>query len=172
MVVGRRVILGLAGVGLLGSGFVLGRAGPAAQPRALTPRGPLDADEAANVQLFKRASPSVVHITTTAAQRDLFSTRVVEVPAGTGSGFIWDEAGHVVTNFHVIQGASRARVLLADQSEYPAQHVGSFPDRDLAVLRVEAPAERLRAIALGSSRELQVGQKIQEAIPTLLPMMP
>ncbi len=155
------MIVGLAGVGLLGSGYVLGRGGPpSAQPRAVTPRGPLDADEAAHVQLFKRVSPSVVHITTTAAQRDLFSTRVVEVPAGTGSGFLWDELGHVVTNFHVIQGATSARVLMADQGEYAARHVGSFPDRDLAVLRIEAPADRLKAIALGASRDLQVGQKV------------
>ena len=155
------MIVGLAGVGLLGSGYVLGRGGPpSAQPRAVTPRGPLDADEAAHVQLFKRVSPSVVHITTTAAQRDFFSTRVVEVPAGTGSGFVWDELGHVVTNFHVIQGATSARVLMADQGEYAARHVGSFPDRDLAVLRIEAPADKLKAIALGASRELQVGQKV------------
>jgi S1-C subfamily serine protease len=157
---GRRVALAFLGLGLLGSGYVLGRGDPPAQARPVTPRGPLEADELAHVNLFKRASPAVVHITTTAAQRDFFSRQVFEVPAGTGSGFIWDEAGHVVTNFHVISGASSAKVTLADQSEYPARLVGSFADRDLAVLRIEAPAEKLKAIAIGSSRELQVGQRV------------
>ncbi|WP_374662319.1 S1C family serine protease [Inhella sp.] len=161
---GRRVVrrsaLAVLGLGLLANGYVLGRGGVHAQPRAVTPRGPLEADEAAHVALFKRVSPSVVHITTTQAQRDFFSRQVFEAPAGTGSGFIWDEDGHVVTNFHVINGASSAKVLLSDQSEYAAQHVGSFPDRDLAVLRIEAPADKLRAIAVGTSRDLQVGQRV------------
>ncbi|WP_204272919.1 S1C family serine protease, partial [Enterobacter hormaechei] len=76
------------------------------------------------------------------------------------TGFIWDEAGHIVTNFHVIQGGDRATVTLADQSSYPARLVGAYPDRDLAVLRIEAPRDKLPAIAVGSSRELQVGQKV------------
>lgn len=164
MVVGRRVAIGFGAAALLGSGYVMGRGDAPAQPRLPTPRGPLEADEQAHVQLFKRVSPSVVHITTTAAQRDFFSRQVFEVPAGTGSGFLWDEAGHVVTNFHVINGATGAKVTLADQSEYPARHVGSFPDRDLAVLRIELPADKLRAgfgpIQLGTSRELQVGQRV------------
>jgi S1-C subfamily serine protease len=163
----RRAALPLLLVGLLlaalglAHGPAIGRGEAAAQPRAISPRGPLEADEQNHVNVFKRVSPSVVHITTTSAQRDLFSRRVTEVPAGTGSGFLWDEAGHVVTNFHVIQGASGAKVTLADQSEYPAELVGAFPDRDLAVLRIKAPASaRLQAIQIGSSRELQVGQKV------------
>jgi S1-C subfamily serine protease len=132
----------------------------AAQPRAITPRGALDADESNHVKVFKQTSPSVVHITNLALQRDLFSLRVSEQPQGTGTGFIWDDAGHVVTNFHVIQGANAATVTLSDQSVHPAKLVGAYPDRDLAVLRIEAPKDKLPAIAIGSSRELQVGQKV------------
>ncbi|WP_028998736.1 S1C family serine protease [Azohydromonas australica] len=130
-----------------------------AQPRAVTPRGPLDADERNHIDVFKRVSPSVVNITSLALQRDLFSPNVSQVPNGTGTGFVWDEAGHIVTNFHVIQEASAARVTLADQSSYRAELVGAFPDRDLAVLRIDAKA-KLTPIPMGSSRDLQVGQKV------------
>jgi S1-C subfamily serine protease len=137
-----------------------GRADALAQPRPVAPRGPLEPDELNNINVFKRVSPSVVHITTLQAQRDVFSRRVTEVPTGTGSGFVWDERGHLVTNFHVIQNANRAKVTLADQTEYDAKLVGAFPDRDLAVLRIDAPAGKLPPIAVGSSKELQVGQKV------------
>jgi S1-C subfamily serine protease len=131
-----------------------------AAPRAVTPRGPLAADELAQIDLFKKTSPSVVHITSLGVQRDMFSMNVQQVPRGTGTGFVWDNQGHIVTNYHVIQGANGARVTLADQSTYDAQMVGFFPDRDLAVLRIEAPKEKLPPIALGSSRDLQVGQRV------------
>lgn len=131
-----------------------------AQPRAVSARGALDAEENNNISVFKRVSPSVVHITTLAVQRDFFSLRTSEQPSGTGTGFVWDDTGHVVTNFHVIQGGDRATVTLNDQSSYPARLVGAFPDRDIAVLRIEAPREKLPAIAVGSSRDLQVGQKV------------
>ena len=131
-----------------------------AAPRAVSPRGPLGADELAQIDLFKKTSPSVVHITSLGVQRDLFSMNVQEVPRGTGTGFVWDTAGHIVTNYHVIQGANGARVTLADQSTYDAKMVGAFPDRDLAVLRIDAPKEKLPPIALGSSRDLQVGQRV------------
>ena len=132
----------------------------AQQPRPVQPRGPLEAAELNHINVFKRVSPSVVHITTLARQRDLFSLRVSEVPRGTGSGFVWDEAGHIVTNAHVIEGASAARVTLADQSSYDAELVGVFMDRDLAVLRIKAPKAKLPPIPLGASRELQVGQQV------------
>ncbi len=133
---------------------------PDAAPRAIAPRGPLAADELANIDLFRRSSPSVVHITSLGVQRDLFSVNVQQVPRGTGTGFVWDDSGHIVTNFHVIQGANGARVTLADQTTFDATMVGAFPDRDLAVLRIEAPKAKLPPIALGSSRELQVGQRV------------
>jgi S1-C subfamily serine protease len=131
-----------------------------ASPRPITPRGPLSADELANIAVFKAVSPSVVNITALALSRDAFSLNVQQVPRGTGTGFVWDEAGHIVTNFHVIQGASAARVTLADQSSHRAELVGAFPDRDLAVLKINVPRQRLPPIALGSSRELQVGQRV------------
>ena len=131
-----------------------------AQPRAITPRGPLEAQEQQTTQLFRKASPSVVHITTLDTQRDFFSRAVSQVPRGTGTGFVWDEQGHIVTNFHVIQGADAARVTLADQSSYAARLVGAFPDRDLAVLRISAPRDKLQPIPLGSSRDLLVGQTV------------
>ena len=133
---------------------------PDAVPRTVTPRGALAADEQAHVDLFRTASPSVVNITSLGVQRDLFSMNVQQVPRGTGTGFVWDEQGHIVTNFHVIQGANGARVTLADQTSYDAELVGAFPDRDLAVLRIQAPKEKLPPIALGSSRDLLVGQRV------------
>jgi S1-C subfamily serine protease len=83
-----------------------------------------------------------------------------QVPRGMGSGIIWDDNGHVVTNFHVLEGASGATVTLSDQSEWKASLVGAFPDRDVAVLRIAAPKEKLRAISIGSSKDLQVGQRV------------
>jgi S1-C subfamily serine protease len=117
-------------------------------------------DEQAHIDLFKKTSPSVVHITSLAQQRDLFSMNVQQVPTGTGTGFVWDDRGHIVTNFHVIQSANGAKVTLADQTTYDATLVGAFPDRDLAVLRIEAPREKLPPLAIGTSRDLQVGQRV------------
>ncbi len=131
-----------------------------AVPRAVTPRGPLAADEINHIDVFRKTSPSVVHITTLENQRDMFSTNVQQVPRGTGTGFVWDSAGHIVTNFHVIQGANAARVTLADQTTHSAKLVGAFPDRDLAVLKIDVPAAKLPPIAVGQSRDLVVGQKV------------
>jgi S1-C subfamily serine protease len=152
----RRLVLALA---LVACACTQAQRGDAA-PRAITPRGALAADELTNIDVFKRLSPSVVHITTLATERDFFNRSVQQVPRGTGTGFIWDNSGHIVTNFHVIQVGTGARVTLADQSSWPAKLVGAFPDRDLAVLKIEAPANKLPAIPLGTSRDLQVGQKV------------
>jgi S1-C subfamily serine protease len=140
--------------------FIGAASAQGAAPRAVAPRPSLAADEQNNIAVFKAASPSTVHITTLEVTRNLFSLDVMQVPRGTGSGFIWDDRGHVVTNFHVIQGAQGARVTLADQSTWKAALVGVFADRDLAVLRIDAPKDKLRPIALGTSRDLQVGQKV------------
>ena len=132
---------------------------PDARPRPVTARGDLAADEKATIELFREASPSVVFITTLARQRTgLF--RVSEIPQGEGSGFVWDAEGHVVTNFHVIQGASSARVTLSDGSTWTASFVGAAPDRDLAVLRIFPTGKTLRPILVGTSKDLQVGQKV------------
>jgi len=82
------------------------------------------------------------------------------VPQGTGSGFLWDRQGHVVTNFHVLQGSDSSVVTLSDQTNWKATVVGVEPDKDLAVLRISAPAEKLTPILVGTSKGLQVGQKV------------
>ena len=131
-----------------------------ATPRAVQPRGPLGAVETNNIDVFRRTSPSVVNITALELERDFFSRNVQQVPQGAGSGFVWDDRGHIVTNYHVIRQASGARVTLADQTTYRAALIGVFPDRDLAVLRIKAPADTLRPLAIGTSRDLQVGQQV------------
>jgi S1-C subfamily serine protease len=128
-------------------------------PRPVTSRGPLADDEQSTIELFRTVSPSVVHVTNLAAGRDRYSHDVYTVPRGTGTGFIWDEAGHIVTNFHVIDGASVVRVVLADGSRYDSKRVWGYPDQDLAVIQIDAPKSKLRPIALGTSHDLQVGQR-------------
>jgi S1-C subfamily serine protease len=131
-----------------------------AQPRAVTARGDLAEDEKSTISLFKSVSPSVVFITTMAVQQDFFSLRALEVPQGAGSGFVWNENGYIVTNYHVIADTQGARVTLADQSTWPAQLVGAEPDKDIAVLRIDAPKHLLPPIPIGTSNDLQVGQKV------------
>ena len=159
----RRSILVL---GLIGAGVFAGWCGHAltpslAKPRAVEPRGALPEWEQVSIRRFKEAAPSVVYITTTEERsRDFFGLDVVEVPAGSGTGFIWDEQGHVVTNFHVIQGAARAYITLADGSRHEAAYVGGAPDKDLAVLLLAKTPPQLRPIPLGTSADLQVGQSV------------
>lgn len=131
-----------------------------ARPAVVTPRGDLSDAEQSTIDLFRNASPSVVFITKLSVRMDPFRRNPMATPEGTGSGFIWDERGHIVTNYHVIAGADGARVTLADQSVWPAQLVGAHPAKDLAVLRIEAPPERLRPLPIGTSEDLQVGQHV------------
>jgi S1-C subfamily serine protease len=131
-----------------------------ATPQLVTARGDLAADEKATIDLFQRASPAVVYITSLAQRSDFFGANIFEVPQGTGSGFVWDDAGHIVTNFHVIQDANSVKVTLSDHSSYKAQLVGADPSKDLAVLRIFAPADKLHLLPIGASRELLVGQRV------------
>ncbi|XP_039009860.1 protease Do-like 1, chloroplastic [Hibiscus syriacus] len=124
-----------------------------------TPRK-LQTDELATVRLFQENTPSVVYITNLAVRQDAFTLDVLEVPQGSGSGFVWDKDGHVVTNYHVIRGASDLKVTLADQTTYDAKVVGFDQDKDVAVLRVDAPKDKLRPIPVGVSADLLVGQKV------------
>jgi S1-C subfamily serine protease len=133
---------------------------PRAGPRNIAARGELSAGEKSTIAVFREASPSVVHITAIAVQRDLFTLNLYQIPEGTGSGFIWDNSGNIITNFHVIQNADAAQVTLADQSNWKARRVGAAPDKDLAVLRIDAPANKLRPIPVGTSKDLQVGQSV------------
>ncbi len=125
----------------------------------VTPRGNLAEDERTTIELFKSASPSVVHITTHRVERDFFSLDMYKIPRGSGTGFVWDKAGHIVTNYHVIQGADIAYVAFADQSSYTAKLVGVAPDKELAVIRVDAPEDKLQPLPLGTSGDLEVGLK-------------
>ncbi|HEY2252034.1 MAG TPA: trypsin-like peptidase domain-containing protein, partial [Planctomycetaceae bacterium] len=132
---------------------------PKAQERPITARGDLAEDEKSTIALFKQAAPSVVHITNLAVRRDL-NMDIFGIPQGTGTGFIWDRKGYVVTNFHVIEHANAAKVMLADRSEWDASLVGVARDQDVAVLKIEAPEEKLPAILVGESANLEVGQKV------------
>lgn len=131
-----------------------------AAPRPITSRGALPAWEQAVIDRFREAKPSVVYITTIAYQRDWFSFDVQAVPTGTGSGLIWDELGHIVTNYHVVQDAQELEVTLSDHSTHRAQVVGLAPEKDLAVIRIVNPPAKLRPIPIGVSSELQVGQSV------------
>jgi S1-C subfamily serine protease len=110
--------------------------------------------------LFKAASPSVAHITTEAVRRDLFNLDLMKIPKGSGTAFVWDEHGHIVTNYHVIRDADLARISLADHSSWPAKLVGAAPDKDLAVLKIDAPGSRLHPIKVGCSKDLEVGLRV------------
>jgi S1-C subfamily serine protease len=131
-----------------------------AAERTVTPRGDLAADEKATIELFERSRDSVVYITTAQLVQDAWTRNVFAVPRGTGSGFIWDDAGHVVTNFHVIRGASSARVKLADGRDYQAALVGASPAHDIAVLKIGVGFKRPPAVPVGTSADLKVGQKV------------
>lgn len=115
-------------------------------------------DEKAVIDLFEEGAPSTVFITTSNYQRDYWTTDITEIPKGSGTGFVWDKEGHIITNFHVIQGADRAKVTLSDQTTWDAKLVGYAAGKDLAVLKIDAPANQLRAIPLGTSENLKVGQ--------------
>ncbi|KAF7819583.1 protease Do-like 1, chloroplastic [Senna tora] len=144
---------------VLSSSLFLADVDPASAFVVTTPRK-LQTDELATVRLFQENTPSVVYITNLAARQDAFTLDVLEVPQGSGSGFVWDNEGHIVTNYHVIRGASDLRVTLADQTTYDAKIVGFDQDKDVAVLRVDAPKDKLRPIPIGISADLLVGQKV------------
>jgi len=131
-----------------------------AEPRAVVARGDLAQEEKTAVDIFKNVSRSVVYISSIELRRDFFSLNVYEIPKGTGSGFVWDKDGRIVTNFHVIADASRIEVILADNTKWKASFVGASPDKDIAVLKISAPSEKMTPIPLGDSRNLLVGQKV------------
>jgi S1-C subfamily serine protease len=135
--------------------------GAEVRPRPVTPApAELGPDERATMTVFERATKSVVFIANTAIQRDFWSFDILEVPQGSGSGFVWNKQGHIVTNFHVIYGANTIKVTLADRSEHQAKLVGADPDHDLAVLQIQVSEGMLEPVAVGSSQDLRVGQKV------------
>jgi S1-C subfamily serine protease len=131
-----------------------------AEPRVVAARGDLAEDEKNTISVFEEISPSVVYITSIEVRRSIFSLNVYEIPQGTGSGFVWDKEGRIVTNYHVVGDASRVEVTLGDNSVYKGIMVGAAPDKDIAVLQISAPPESLKPIPLGDSESLQVGQKV------------
>ena len=131
----------------------------AAAQRTIATSAGLDVEERHTIELFKDASRSVAFITTQVERVDYWSRNVFEVPSGSGSGFLWDDLGHVVTNFHVVQDSDSQKVTLGDV-EYEARTVGVARDQDLAVLRIDAPRGKLVPLRLGTSAGLLVGQKV------------
>jgi S1-C subfamily serine protease len=132
---------------------------PNAQPRLVAPRGDLAPEEIATIEIFERCSPSVVFIRNVAVQVDRFRQNPTMIREGTGSGFIWDSDGHVVTNYHVIHGGTELQVILGDQT-WKAQVVGYEVEKDIAVLKIAAPKESLVPVAIGASGDLKVGQNV------------
>ncbi|MBI4911861.1 MAG: trypsin-like peptidase domain-containing protein [Acidobacteria bacterium] len=153
------ILLGGVLVGWCGNAM-LQQARGAAEPRPIAPKGPWIPGEQAVMDRFKEAASSVVYITSIAYQRDWFSLDVQAVPTGTGSGFVWDERGHIVTNFHVVENAQELEVSFQGRTPFKARVIGAAPDKDLAVLRLDAPPAKLRPIPVGRSSELQVGQAV------------
>jgi S1-C subfamily serine protease len=164
---GRRKLSAIAAVALaalaliaatwLVAGLWSRQAAAEAAPRQVTARGPLLAEEQATIGLFEAARPAVVYITTQARVVDAWTRNVFNIPRGSGSGFIWDDRGHVVTNHHVIAGASGASVRLSDGRDAAASLVGSSPAHDLAVLRIDV-SSLPPALPIGRSGDLKVGQ--------------
>jgi 2-alkenal reductase len=138
----------------LGDRFIRSAVLTADRPRTVTPRGELAEIERHRIALFEGAAPSVVYLFTEGPSRG------GERRAGAGSGFVWDSAGHVVTNHHVIEGATRVRVRLDSGAAIDAKLIGSAPDQDLAVVKLAETREPLHAIPVGSSSDLKVGQSV------------
>lgn len=140
--------------------FISGGERQYAEPRTVVARGNLAEDEQSTITLFENSRDAVVFITTRQHVRDAWTRNIFSVPSGTGSGFIWDDQGHIITNFHVIKGASEAIVRLADGRDYKAALVGASPAHDIAVLKIGIGFQRPSPVPLGTSRDLKVGQKV------------
>jgi 2-alkenal reductase len=128
------------------------------EPRLVTPRGELAAFERVSTEIFEAAAPAVAYIFTEADARNPFAPGAPR--GGAGSGLVWDAAGHVVTNFHVVQGADRIAVRLDSGEAISARLVGAAPDYDLAVLKLSTVPSGLQPVPVGSSADLRVGQAV------------
>jgi S1-C subfamily serine protease len=137
---------------------------PGAPPTPTTPVPPLSPgyrteDEKNTIAVFRNASPSTVFVTQKRVVVDYLAGTAEEVAAGSGSGFVWDDAGHVVTNFHVVKDAESLSVTFQGQQTFVAKVVGVEPRKDIAVIHVDAPAGLLKPVARSSHLALEVGQK-------------
>ena len=133
---------------------------PLSNRREVSPPTVVTDSESATIQLFENTAPSVCYISTSQMRQSRWSRNIQEIPAGTGSGFIWDQDGMIVTNFHVIKDASKVTVTLSDMSNWEAELVGAEPNKDLAVLKINAPSSVLTPIKVGTSNDLKVGQSV------------
>jgi S1-C subfamily serine protease len=136
---------------------------PTAEMRPPMPRGELPGAEKDRIEILARVKPSVVFITTFDVRQSLFSSDISATPAGAGSGFVWDKKGHIVTNYHVIQNADAAQVRITNGqhvTKHYARVVGTKPDKDIAVLYIDAKEDELNPIDVGTSHDLQVGQDV------------
>ena len=145
---------------LVVSGITVAAAPVNVTRRAVNPRGELAADEKSTIAQFEHGRDSVVFISTRSVVQDIWSRNVLSVPRGTGSGFIWDDVGQVVTNYHVIEGASEATVRVADGTGYKCTLVGASQAHENAVLKIGSGYKRPPPIALGTSHDLKVGRKV------------
>ena len=132
---------------------------PNAKPLPVAPAGKLADDEMTTIKIFEEASPSVVNVQSIISQQNPFNLNVQKIARGTGTGFVWDEKGHIVTNYHVIKDAGQVQVTLWDHSTWNAYQVKYDELNDLAVLWTDAPAGRLKPLPIGESSKLKVGQK-------------
>ncbi|MFT5211831.1 MAG: S1-C subfamily serine protease [Flavobacterium sp.] len=117
-------------------------------------------DERNNIAVFKKVGASVVFVTNTQLRRQRFSRNVLEIPKGSGTGFVWHESGLIVTNYHVVHGASKITITLDSGATHEASVVGTAPEKDIALLKIDAPDETLIPIPLGDSASLSVGRKV------------
>lgn len=120
----------------------------------------LSAEEKNTISVFEQATRSVVYITNTSIRRDPWSLNLFEVPQGSGTGFVWNRRGHIVTNFHVVYNADTISITMADRKEYQAKVVGVDPDHDLAVLLIDVSSKEVVPVRLGNSQGLLVGQQV------------
>src|SRR4030067_2443135 len=115
-------------------------------------------DEKNNIAVYEKVADGVVNVTSTAIQMDfLFNAFPTQ---GSGSGSIIDTKGHILTNYHVVANAQKLEVTLADGSKWPAKLIGSDPDNDLAVIKIDPPKEKLKVVPIGDSKKLRIGQKV------------
>ncbi|MBZ5696405.1 MAG: trypsin-like peptidase domain-containing protein [Acidobacteriia bacterium] len=160
---GWLLVLGLIiGLGAYWLGARYGRHAPGSIDELRAPAAAadnnLDPTEEENVRIYKQASPAVANIVTRTIQYDFFFNAVpVE---GAGSGFVIDTDGHILTNYHVVEGAQTIEVTLGDQTRYKAKYIGADTRNDIALIQIDPRGRKLTALPLGDSRNLLVGQRV------------
>jgi S1-C subfamily serine protease len=161
-VFGLGLALGAVATCSLSNGYGDAGADPENQPEkrvGAISQGLLE-DEKNTIDIYNRVAASVVYITNTRTMATSFRSVGREVRQGSGSGFVWDREGHIITNYHVIRGADKLYVKMTDGTTYDAREIGSERDKDLAVLKIDAPKSGLTPVKLATSRNLEVGQKV------------